>query len=201
MNVRFLSCVLFVVLFGCADEISFTKTLKTQDKDLSEKSIQLPQSKDEAPVKPFGTYWKVKSDGEHANGYHIELWKQNEKFYGLISAHSGLVGDPPTGILENVQFDSKTRKFSFEAKLPSGWCNSKTMSLDTFEFKGILTNKKITGNLLIKDNFCSDTYIESKKVINLPRLKEWSKEMIEYQSYAEWKNYADKILVFRGPGW
>lgn len=199
MTVRVLICVLFVGLFGCSDEISLTETVKTQDKVLPEKAIQLPQLKDESPVKPFGTYWKVISDGEHANGYDIELWKQNEKFYGLISAHSGLVGDPPTGILENMQFDPKTGKFSFSAKLPSGWCNSKMQARDIFEFEGILTNKKIMGNWLIKKDFCSGDYnIESKKIINLPRLKESSREMNEYRSYAEWKNYADKILAFRG---
>jgi hypothetical protein len=160
----------------------------------------LPEAKKELPVKPIGTFMRVKSDGEHAYGYDIELWKQGDKICGLISAHQGLIGDPPTGLLENVRFDPKTRRFSFTAKLSLGMLvgndDKEIPSHDVFEFDGTLTDTRIAGNLQIT----SQSSVEKKK-LNLPRSKDWSKEMSAYKSFAEWKVYADEILDFRGPRW
>jgi hypothetical protein len=150
--------------------------------------------KAESTVKPLGDFSNVWSNGEHETGYSIELWKQDDKIYGLISGGDGtrLVGDPPTGLLENVQFDPVTKKFSFRAKLPSQVI---------FEFEGILTKKKIEGERKNTYDFDVNKFVKRKKII-LPRLKESSAEMVEfqtYQTYAEWKEFADRILAFRGP--
>jgi hypothetical protein len=149
--------------------------------------------KAESPVNPLGDFSNVQSNGEHQWGYSIELWKQDDKIYGLISGDDGtrLIGDPPTGLVENVQFDPGTKKFSFRAKLPS----------ERFEFEGILTKKKIEGERIIKNEFCLDGCAMRKKIV-FPRSKESSLEMTEYQTYrtfAEWKKFADRILKFRGP--
>jgi hypothetical protein len=73
-------------------------------------------------------------------------------------------------------------------------------SRDLFEFDGTLSEKRISGNLLITNPLCGKTCDEKKK-INLLRSKEWTSMMSEYQSYAEWKADADKILERRGPQW
>ena len=152
--------------------------------------------KAESPVKPLGDFSNVQyqSSGEHQWGYSIELWQQDDKIYGFISGDDSprLVGDPPTGILENVQFDPVTKKFSFRAELPLR---------EIFEFEGILTKKKIEGERKNTYDFDVNKFVKRKKII-LPRSKESSAEMIEYhtyQTYAEWKAYADRILDFRGP--
>lgn len=158
----------------------------------------------ESPVKIIGSFSKVISDGEHASGYDVELWRQGDKIFGLISAHRGLIGDPPTGILENVRYDSATKRLSFRAKLTLGIFfdknNSNVPSRDIFEFQGIQTNKRLQGELKMINELCADKCPERKR-INLPRSKEWSSMMSEYKTYAEWKAYADEILDFRGPRW
>jgi hypothetical protein len=159
------------------------------------------QTKSELPVKPLGTFMRVKSDdGEHAYGYDVALWKQGSKIYGLISAHAGLIGDPPAGLLENVRFDPRTKKLSFTAKLSLGVDGDNVPSHDIFVFEGMLTATRLAGNLLVKNEQCGKACTE-RKIINLPRSKEWSSSMDSFKTYAEWKKDADEILAFRGPGW
>lgn len=169
----------------------------------AQKPLQ-PDSKKELPVKVLGTFMRIKSSGEHAYGYDVELWKQGDKIYGLISAHDGLIGDPPTGLLENVRFDPKTKKFSFKAKLTLGMFFNKEYdnvpSHDVFEFEGTLTNTRLAGTLSTTNELCADKCPEKKK-INLPRSKESSSMMSGFKTYAEWKTDADEILGFRGPEW
>jgi hypothetical protein len=46
---------------------------------------QTPESRIELPVQIVGSFTRVRSDGEHASGYDIDLWKQGAKIYGLIN--------------------------------------------------------------------------------------------------------------------
>ena len=154
----------------------------------------------EVRVKPLGTFMKVWSNGEHASGYEVELWKQGAQIFGMIHAHRGLIGDPPAGLLENVRFDPKTRKFSFTAKLSLGQFSENKGTHDLFKFEGALTGTRLTGTLLITEEQWGAPCTKKKK-INLPCSKAWSREMEEFKSYAEWKTKADKILDFRGPRW
>ena len=154
----------------------------------------------ELPVKPLGTFMKIRSDGEHAAGYDVELWRQGGNFYGLISAHRGLIGDAPAGLLENIRFDSRTKKFSFTAKLSLGQNAENLPPREVFEFEGTLTASRLAGRLLIKDATCGAACIERKK-INLPRSPAESRAMSAFKTYAEWKTNADQILEFRGPRW
>lgn len=164
----------------------------------------LPAAKKELPVKVLGTFMRIKSNGEHADGYDVELWKQGTQIYGLISAHDGLIGDPPTGLLENVRFDPKTKKFSFKAKLTLGMFFSKEYdnvpSRDVFEFEGSLTNTRLAGTLSITNELCADKCPEKKK-INLPRSKQWSSMISGFKTYAQWKADADETLKSLGPEW
>ena len=188
MAARYLVFLVLFGLFGCSNEAVTTRKTEAQSKP----TANIPTSPTvkpttEPPVKVVGDFTNVESNGEHQWGYSVEIWKQGDKIFGLISGDSisRLIGDPPTGILENVFFDAKTGKISFRAILPS----------DAYEFDGILTEKKLMGKLL------NTTHNKTEK-ITLPRSKELSSEMDEYQSfqsYEEWKVYADSILKFRGP--
>lgn len=166
-------------------------------------AIDIP-AKAESPVKPFGQFMKVKGDGEHCSGYDVGLWTQDEKMYGLISVHRGLCGDPPAGRLENVQFDPRTKKLSFKAKVSIGLDynddHNYVPSHDVLEFDGFLTSKRLYGTLKTTDQLCPDICKETK-TIDLPRSKEFDWWTEEYKSYAEWKADMDKILARRGPRW
>lgn len=164
----------------------------------------LPAPKKELPVKVLGTFMCVKSNGEHAYGYSVELWQQGARIFGLISAHDGLIGDPPTGLLENVRFEPRTKKFSFRAKLTLGMFFSEKYdnvpSRDVFEFEGTLTAARLAGTLSVTNELCADKCPEKKK-INLPRSKEWSSLLSPFKTYAEWKADADETLKRLGPEW
>lgn len=190
MVTRYLVCLVFFGLFGCSPETVIMNTAESVNKPTLDNSIPLVESSNESPIKVIGDFTNVKDDGEHAYGYSVELWTQEDKIYGLISGSDALrlSGDPPTGILENVKFDPKTKRLSFRAKLSTG----------VFEFEGVLTNKKLAGKLSITNELCSDKCPQTK-AITLRLSKEWTSLMSEYQSYAEWEAYANEILKFRGP--
>lgn len=178
----------FTKLFLITFIIGFILILPTK-KIFAQK--QVPNASLESAVKPIGDFTNVKFNGEHQWGYSIKLWQKGDKIYGLISGddNSRLFGDPPTGILENVQFDVLTNKFLFTAKLPKH---------KVFEFEGVLTKKNLKGTRIIIEEQCPNNCSEKKKIVLL-NSKGSSSEMLEYQNYAEWKKYADKILAFRGP--
>lgn len=169
----------------------------------AQKTLQ-PEPKTELPVTALGTFMRIRSDGEHAYGYDVQLWKQGDQIYGLISAHAGLIGDPPTGLLENVRFDPKTKKFSFKAKLTLGMFFSKDYdnvpSRDVFEFEGTLTTARLAGTLSMTNELCADK-CPGKKKINLPRSKQWSSMMTRFKTFAQWQEDADETLKRLGPEW
>lgn len=162
------------------------------------------EPKIEQAVNAFGEFTNVKSDGEHEWGYSVQVWRQGDEIYGLISGQSEprLIGDAPAGLLESTNFDPKTGGFSFRAKLTLGLFAGKP-SQNVYEFEGILTKKRLEGSLTTTNELCPDKCPEKKK-ISLLRSRELSSEMEEYntyKSYREWKEYADKILRSRGPHW
>lgn len=192
-------------LFSCSNEIILKPSIKPQNKPISNRSNEPSvESKIESPVNVVGEFTNIESDGEHEWGYSVQIWRQGDKIYGLISGQSTsrLIGDSPTGLLEKVNYDSKSGKLSFTAKLTLGLFAGEH-SRDVYEFNGMLTKKKLVGDLLATNELCPDKCPENHK-LSLPRSKELSSEMEEfntYKSYAEWKEYADKILSFRGPDW
>jgi hypothetical protein len=199
MKAQYLACIaLFGLLGGCSQQAAITPVTLAQSQHSTDKLVPIVKPKDELiPVKPIGTFMNVKTDGEHASGYTIKLWKQDDKVYGSISVHRGLMGDPPTGILENVKFEPQTKVLSFTAKLSVGQFfdenHNNVPSQNRFEFKGTLTNKKLQGNLRMTNELCSNKCPKTRQ-INLPRSKEWSSAMKDYQSYAEWETFVNKFL-------
>ena len=120
MIIRYLiGCLIFASLFGCSHKTVITTVTEAQNNPILDNSISLVENKVESPVKVIGYFTNIKNDGEHQQGYSVELWKQDDNIYGLISGSSylRLMGDPPRGILENVQFDPKSNKISFRAKV------------------------------------------------------------------------------------
>jgi hypothetical protein len=157
-----------------------------------------------APAKPekedsltaLGTFTNRKGDGEHAWGYEVDLWKQDDEIFGLITGANDLMldGDPPSGFLEDVKYDPKTGRISFRSKLSiSG------DSHDIYEFAGVLTAKQLTGVITVTEENCRDC--REKVRVVLPRSREESEELEEYKTLEDWNAYKDPILKRRGPNW
>jgi|GEM_PF-4482634 len=201
------NCLMWIVFLGSLGFLHGTFVTNTTESlnkyGLSESIISF-EPLDESPVKVTGAFTNVKDDGEHAYGYTVNVWKQEEKIYGFVSSIQGLSGDPPTGILEEVEFDSKTKKLSFMAKLSLGKVYDKNYngvwSQDVFKFEGVLMSKKLVGELTIRNELYPEKPSERKKIY-LRLSKDQSSAMSDFPNYSEWKAYADEILKFRGPKW
>jgi hypothetical protein len=140
---------------------------------------------------------------EHAYGVSVALWRQDPSVFGLLDDAEGLDGDTPTGVLEDVKFDSSNRKISFSAKLTTGLhtCvqhKDPVPSRDLFKFEGTLAKDRLEGTLTRFDAW----HMEQKPKTDKVTLKKLDGvPLIEAQNYSEWKLKADDILKFRGAKW
>ena len=156
-------------------------------------------------VQVVGGFLNVKHVGDDALGYSLRLWKQGDQIFGLLSVYVGPPSDPPMGLLEDVKFDSRTKSFSFSARLSTGLVygrgHSGIPSRDRFTFSGVLTRKEVRGVLRRADELFSGDGLESKRV-RLSCSEELTELMIPAAgSYAEWKTWADEALQRSGPKW
>ena len=160
------------------------------------------QQKDE--IKAIGCFANVQSDGEHANGYSVQLWFRGNGMIGLIDYHRGLLGDPPMGVLSDVRYDSLTGKLSFKAKLTSGlhYCSEHKgiASHDLLSFQGFLKADRLEGKILLGDQLDSPPVVVDTRESFLMR-KENDCHLESYESYAIWWTYWEPVYKFRGPKW
>lgn len=150
----------------------------------------------------LGEFSNMKFTEEHAYGYTVQLWRQGDQIIGFLQSSEGLAGDTPTGVLEQVQFDPRTQSLSFQAKLTMGVVllaqGRQEPTHDLFEFRGTLGSAALVGVIRRRDMLRPTAKAEIRQV----RLRKQSGEnMIEFESYPEWKKSADQILKFRGPKW
>src|SRR5713226_2534894 len=66
------------------------------------------------------TFSNMEFTEEHAYGSQLELWKLGSEFIGLFMYSEGLAGDTPTGLLENVRYNPRSKSLTFDAKLTTG---------------------------------------------------------------------------------
>ena len=156
-------------------------------------------------VDVLGAFSHITHAEGDAFGYTVELWKEGDQIFGLLLAYVGPPADPPTGILEDVKFDPKTRRLSFTARMTTGLLYSREYagvpSHDRFSFKGVLTRKRLVGVLRQSDDL-SPSFQPTSKRITL-RWSAFSTELMvpPPQTYSAWRSWADEILKFRGPKW
>ena len=127
----------------------------------------------------------VEGDGQHESGFSVSLWKQGDRLFGLMSGsgEGRIVGDPPTGILQNVDYAPRLGSLRFTSRTPSG----------RFEFQGVLEAETLEGT------FTERPALRTFRVV-LQKDEKWSSEIMQsYESFQAWKTYADHILEFRGP--
>jgi hypothetical protein len=152
-------------------------------------------------IRTIGEFSNMRYTEEHAYGYTVQLWRDGDAVIGLFLASEGLQGDTPTGMLENVKFDSRRGTLSFTARLTTGVNISggrQEPSRDLFEFSGILKTTVLTGTLRRSDPRQPSRLSSRERV----QLKIQAQDpMLSAASYAEWKRQADEILNRRGPKW
>jgi hypothetical protein len=161
-------------------------------------------AKTKSRVEVLGNFSSITHTPEDAFGYALDLWKEGDQVFGLLLVYTGAPADPPTGILENVKFDPRTRQFSFSARLSTGWLyapGSYTPSRDRFTFTGVLGRRQVIGTLKLSDDLFPNIAPTSKRI----RLR-WSRFFTEPMlppppTYSEWKIWAGEILRRRGPKW
>jgi hypothetical protein len=155
-------------------------------------------------VKRLGAFTNMRFTREHQYGYTVELWQERDRLFGFLLVSAGLSGDTPTGLLEDVAFDTKTGKLTFRARLSTGSTfnkdNEQTPTRDVYQFKGTLNGRKLTGILEHTDDL-DRAAASTKTKVSLRRSKGGTESMLEAKSYDEWKKEADEILKLRGPKW
>ena len=155
-------------------------------------------------VRGLGVFTNMRFTREHQYGYSVELWQEKGRLFGFFLASAGLAGDTPTGLLEDVVFDSKTGKLTFRARLSTGSTfdekNEQVPTRDVYRFKGALKGRKLTGILEHTDALNQSAPVKRTNV-SLTKSKSESESMSEAKSFDEWRKEADEILKFRGPKW
>jgi hypothetical protein len=143
------------------------------------------------PITFVGEFSNMRFTEEHAYGYSVQLWREGATMFGLFLASEGLAGDTPTGLLDDLKYDSRSGRLSFRAKLTMGVDARQQPSHDLFEFDGKLSARALSG--VLKRAAASEH-------INLRKLHPDS-ALDQPRTYDEWKRQTDEILRRRGPKW
>lgn len=158
---------------------------------------------DSGSVSFIGDFSNIHNTAEHSYGYSVQLWRSGDRLFGLFSAASGLSGDTPTGLLEDVQYDASTGKLSFTARLSVAAVymgkGKQEPTHDVFSFKGSLQNNILAGVLTHDEKHQT----KPRPIITQVRLtkRKTSDSPLPSTSYEDWKQSADQILKARGPKW
>jgi hypothetical protein len=157
---------------------------------------------EQPPVSFMGEFSNVRHTAEHAYGYSVQLWREGDKIFGLFTAASGLAGDVPCGLLEDVRFNPVTGTFSFTAKLSVATIylgkGRQEPTRDLFSFNGTLHGAVLAGSLTHLDQLQPKSKPTSKR-LRLPRTS--NPPTIDAATHEDWKRAADAILKTRGPKW
>ncbi|MCL4501420.1 MAG: hypothetical protein M1438_06125 [Deltaproteobacteria bacterium] len=168
--------------------------------------LQSPVQADDGtqPVVFLGSFSDMRATEEHQYGAEVRLWRQGSDLFGFFSYADGLSGDTPTGLLNDLKYEPKTGRLSFQAKLTMGWhyCNLHRASPahDLFTFQGILAPAALSGNLQLFDGLHPEKQPEGKKVV-LRKIAWNGGRHTDYQSRSQWDKEVREILNRLGPKW
>jgi len=140
---------------------------------------------------------------EHQYGTEVHLWREGADLFGLLFYSGGrLIGDPPTGLLEDIRYDSKTGAISFVSKLTTGqhFCkvHKDVPAHDLFSFNGKLSEYSLSGVLTRSDALHPENPPTVEEQV---MLKKTSGAITDHRSRADWEAMLKKTLKFRGPKW
>jgi hypothetical protein len=152
----------------------------------------------------IGSFSNMRFTEEHQYGSALQLWREGTDLLGLFLYSEGLIGDTPTGLLENTRYDSETGMISFTAKLTTGqhFCkvHNDVPSHDLFSFQGELSDSSVSGVLMRSDSLHPENPPVAEKVV-LKRMDGEEANPTVYHSRADWEAACKEILKFRGPRW
>jgi hypothetical protein len=163
-----------------------------------------PETQQKDEIRAIGCFTNVQSEGEHDNGYSVQLWSRGRAIIGLINYFCGLEGDLPIGLLTEVQYDSLTGKLSFKAKLTSGlhYCSvhKNVPSHDLLSFQGFLKADSLEGKIVLEDQLDSPPGVVDKRDDFLMR-RDNDFLLENYASYEIWWKNWEPVFKRRGPKW
>jgi len=132
------------------------------------------------------------------------LWREGTDLFGLFSYAEGLMGDTPTGLLEDVKYDPASGIIAFRSRLTTGrhFCkvHNNVPSRDVFTFQGKLTNSSLAGVLKRSDALHPENIPKEEKV-SLKKMVGEAWDQPSYDSRAGWEAAVNQILKLRGPKW
>ena len=147
----------------------------------------------------LGHFSNYRYTAEHQYGVGLHLWRDGKTMVGLISSSESLIGDTPTGALENVSFDPANGQLSFNARLTLGQTIDKdhkwVPSQDVFSFSGVITKETVSGTLKIFDNL----HPQKKPIQEEIHLKKDDAYPMHCQTRTQCIALMDDILKIRGP--
>ena len=162
------------------------------------------QSQSPKPIVTIGAFSNMRYTSEHAYGYKVELWREQNHIFGFFLASQGLQGDTPTGLLEEIKFNPRTGQLAFRARLTTSLFSNRDFhmvpSRDIFQFSGVLKGDRMIGILEIA-NALTPAEAPRRQEVKLKRSQSESEVLIEAQSYDDWKRQAERILQLGGPKW
>jgi hypothetical protein len=174
-------------------------------------SVGLAQAADCAAITPsakiaeVGAFSNMRHTEEHAYGQTVMLWRAGECLFGLFESSQGLAGDTPIGMVQDVEYDRKTGRLSFAAKLTIGVMTfggpkGPQPARDLFAFRGDLDSARLTGVIThVLQN--SPEARPTADHVAWPLSNEITELMRGSRTYGEWLARWQPILRQRGPKW
>ncbi len=154
-------------------------------------------------IRAIGEFSNVRStDGEHAYGYRVDLWRVDSSMAGLFFVFAGSNEDAPVAVLDDVKYNPRTGALSFTTKLTTG-CDvlpglKLKPSRESFQFSGVLEEESLKGDMRRWDIEHSE---RSPKIetVELARRPDDVASLMKADSYSEWKQKAEELADIREP--
>lgn len=155
-------------------------------------------------INAVGCFRNVRTDGEHAGGYTVQLWASGGEIIGIVDYHRGAAGSSAMGFLTDMQYEPLTGKISFQAKLTTGlhYCSEhkSVPSQDLLSFQGVLKPDALQGNIVLSNQLDSPPVLVDRREDFLMRLDQDCRPE-HFESYEIWWWYWEPVYKFRGPDW
>lgn len=146
---------------------------------------------------PLGVFSNKRTDGEHDWGVSFYIWRYDDQIVGFVAGEPSisLIGDPPTGLFDNVQFDPSSHKFAFRSHVlrttEIDRYGKETEKWAIYDFNGSLGSKLVSGELKITEISCTKFCTQVDKV-SLRRSVDRSKGLSTYKDFTDWKTHVLK---------
>jgi hypothetical protein len=149
-------------------------------------------------IRAIGEFSNVRTTGEHAYGYSVQLWRVDNSVDGLLMIYAREAGDPPTAMLDGVSFKPRTGALSFTVKMTTGCDVLPGLKLkparESFEFSGVLIDDILKGKISRRDLDRSES---SPTVQEVELARRPDAALLQAGSYSEWKDKAEEMARTR----